>query len=129
MVEEGENRPRPDIVEIEVDHPATQQYKQKRIGGRTARADIRYVAVDFEKEQFSQGLERAGFRSADPSVWIWEGVAMYLPLGAIHDTLQQLTALAAAGSELAMTYRVPGVFPFGMSAAFLPLSSSAGGSQ
>ncbi len=99
---------------FEVDHPATQQYKQRRIGGRTARADIRYVAVDFEKERFSEGLERVGFRSADPSLWIWEGVTMYLPLSAIHDTLQQLTSLAAPGSELAMTYRVPRLLPFGV---------------
>jgi len=98
---------------FEVDHPATQQYKQRRIGRRTPLADVRYVAVDFEKERFSEGLERAGFRSTDPSMWIWEGVAMYLPLDAIRDTLEQLTRLSAGGSELAMTYRVPGMLPFG----------------
>ncbi len=102
-----------DTTVFEVDHPATQQYKQTRVGKRTARADVRYVAVDFEKERFSEGLERAGFRSADRSMWIWEGVAMYLPLDAIRDTLEQLTRLSAFGSELAMTYRVPGMLPFG----------------
>jgi methyltransferase (TIGR00027 family) len=98
---------------FEVDHPATQRYKQRRIGQRTSRADVHYVAVDFEKERFSEGLERAGFCSTDRSVWIWEGVAMYLPLDAIRDTLEQLTRLSAAGSDLAMTYRVPGLLPFG----------------
>jgi len=98
---------------FEVDHPATQRYKQERIGRKAPRADVRYVAVDFEKDRFSEKLERMGFRSSDRSVWIWEGVAMYLPVGAIHGTLEQLTSLAAAGSELAMTYRVPGVLPFG----------------
>ena len=80
---------------FEVDHPATQRYKQRRIGRRTPCAEVRYVAVDFEKARFSQGLERAGFRSADPTMWIWEGVAMYLPLDAIRDTLEQLTRLSA----------------------------------
>ena len=56
---------------FEVDHPATQQYKQSRIEGRTPPADVRYVAVDFEKERFSDGLTRAGFRSDELSVWIW----------------------------------------------------------
>lgn len=98
---------------FEVDHPATQQYKRKRIAERTPPADIRYVAVDFEKERFSEGLQRSGFVADEPSVWIWEGVAMYLPLPAIHETLGQLTSLAAGESELAMTYRVPGVLPFG----------------
>lgn len=99
---------------FEVDHPATQRYKRKRISRKTAYADIRYVSVDFESEQFSASLERAGFRSGAPSVWIWEGVAMYLPLEAIHDTLMQLTSLTAEGSELAMTYRVPGMLPYGL---------------
>lgn len=97
----------------EIDHPATQQYKQRRIRKRTPGADIRYVAVDFETERFSEGLEREGFRPADRTVWIWEGVAMYLPIDAIRDTLEQLTRLSVAGSELAMTYRVPGMLPFG----------------
>lgn len=102
-----------DVTVFEVDHPATQQYKRKRISHKTSPADIRYVSVDFEKEQFSDGLEREGFRSGTPSMWIWEGVAMYLPQDAIRETLGQLTALAAAGSELAMTYRVPGMLPYG----------------
>jgi O-methyltransferase involved in polyketide biosynthesis len=38
---------------------------------------------------------------------------MYLPLDAVHDTFQQLKSLAAPGSELAMTYRVPDTLPFG----------------
>jgi methyltransferase (TIGR00027 family) len=98
---------------FEVDHPSTQRYKKERIANRKPPTDIRYVAVDFETERFSDGLERAGFRAGAPSVWIWEGVAMYLPVPAIHDTLEQVTSLAAAGSELAMTYRVQGLFPFG----------------
>jgi len=113
---------------FEVDHPATQQYKRRRIGRRTPRAEVRYVAVDFERERFSERLERAGFRSAAPSMWIWEGVAMYLPLSAIRDTLEQLTRLSAAGSELAMTYRVPGMLPFGaLGRAAIPALFQAAG--
>jgi len=53
---------------------------------------------------------------------------MYLPLHAIHDTLEQLTSLAAAGSELAMTYRVPGMFPFGaFGRAVIPALFDVGG--
>lgn len=113
---------------FEVDHPATQLYKQEQIGERTARAALRYVAVDFEKERFAERLARAGFRSTDPSIWIWEGVAMYLPLGAVHETLEQVTALAAEGSELAMTYRVPGKLPFGaLGRAAIPAMFEAAG--
>ncbi|MDH3656064.1 MAG: SAM-dependent methyltransferase [Myxococcales bacterium] len=102
-----------DVTVFEVDHPATQRYKRTRMSQMRPPGDIRYVSVDFETERFSSILEGAGFRSAAPSAWIWEGVAMYLPLDAVHDTLGQLTSLAAAGSELAMTYRVPGMLPYG----------------
>jgi methyltransferase (TIGR00027 family) len=98
---------------FEVDHPATQQYKRARVGGKAAHAEVRYVAVDFERELFSQGLRDSGFRPNDPTVWIWEGVAMYLPIDSIFDTLRQLTELSSPGSKLAMTYRIPDALPFG----------------
>ena len=102
-----------DVTVFEVDHPATQQYKRGRLAGKNPPTDIRYVAVDFEKETFADRLQNAGFRPTDPSNWIWEGVAMYLPLAAVHAMIRQLTPLAAEGSFLAMTYRVPGALPFG----------------
>jgi len=85
-----------DAVVFEVDHPATQRYKRSRTAGRVPPSDIRYVAVDLEKEQFSEVLERAGFRRDAPSVWIWEGVTMYLPLRAVRGTIEQVSELAAA---------------------------------
>jgi len=102
-----------DVTVFEVDHPATQQYKRGRLAGKSPPTDIRYVAVDFEKETFADRLQNAGFRPTVRSTWIWEGVAMYLPLAAVHATIRQLTPLAAEGSFLAMTYRVPGELPFG----------------
>ena len=117
-----------DVTVFEVDHPATQRYKRKRMSQKRPPADIRYVSVDFETERFSSALEAAGFRSGAPSAWIWEGVAMYLPLAAVHDTLGQLTSLAAAGSELAMTYRVPGLLPYGsLGRVAIPLVFAAAG--
>ena len=113
---------------FEVDHPATQRYKRTRIGRRMPRAELRYVAVDFEKERFATELVRTGFRPDQPSIWIWEGVAMYLPLRVIGETLAQLTSLSTAGSQLAMTYRVPGILPFGtLGRAAIPFLFSAAG--
>jgi methyltransferase (TIGR00027 family) len=117
-----------DTTVFEVDHPATQQYKLKRIAESTPPTDIRYVSVDFEQERFSSGLRRAGFAPAEPSIWIWEGVAMYLPLGAVSDALGQITSLAAAGSVLAMTYRVPHRLPLGaVGRAAIPALFAAAG--
>lgn len=117
-----------DATVFEVDYPATQQYKRSRIVGRAPPTEVRYVAVDLEQERFSDGLARAGFRGDATSVWIWEGVAMYLHLRAVHDTLEQLTSLAAPGSQLAMTYRVPGMLPFGaLGRVAIPALFAAGG--
>ena len=101
-------------VVFEVDHPSTQRYKQNRMGRRAPPTDIRYVAVDFEKERFFEALEHAGFRRSAPSIWIWEGVTMYLPIGAVHEAISQITALTTEGSTVALTYRVPGVLPWGL---------------
>lgn len=113
---------------FEVDHPATQRYKLDRIAGAPPPTDIRYVSVDFEKEGFSARLRQAGFVPAEPSVWIWEGVTMYLPLAAVSDTLGQITSLAAEGSVLAMTYRIPHRLPFGaVGRAAIPALFAAAG--
>ena len=117
-----------DKTVFEVDFPATQQYKLDRIAGRTPPTDIRYVSVDFETERFSGRLRRAGFVPTEPSVWIWEGVAMYLPVVTVSDTLGQITSLAAEGSLLAMTYRVPDRLPFGtVGRAAIPALFAAAG--
>jgi len=117
-----------DKTVFEVDFPATQQYKLDRIAESTPPTDIRYVSVDFETERFSGRLRRAGFVPTEPSVWIWEGVAMYLPVVTVSDTSGQITSLAAEGSPLAMTYRVPDRLPFGtVGRAAIPALFAAAG--
>lgn len=117
-----------DVVVFEVDHPSTQQYKRSRMARRAPPTDIRYVAVDFERERFLEPLERAGFRRSDPSIWIWEGVTMYLPLRAIREGISQINSLTAAGSTVALTYRAPGLLPFGaFGRAAIPFLFAAAG--
>jgi methyltransferase (TIGR00027 family) len=117
-----------DRTVFEIDYPATQQFKLDRIAKRTPPTDIRYVAVDLEKERFSDRLEHAGFVRTEPSVWIWEGVAMYLARAAVNDTLRQLTSLTVEGSVLAMTYRAPDQLPFGaVGRAAIPALFAAAG--
>lgn len=112
----------------EVDHPSTQGFKRDRIGDLKPPTEIRYVSVDLERERFSEIIVEAGFQPAERSVWIWEGVAMYLPIEAVRDSLSQLVPLAAPGSELLMTYRVPNALPFGpLGRIAIPLVFSMGG--
>lgn len=117
-----------EAVVFEVDHPATQAYKRVRTAGKAPPCDIRYVAVDFEEDRLSVGLEQSGFRRDLPSVWIWEGVTMYLPVRAVQRTMHQVTDLAAEGSFIALTYRVPDGLPFGaLGRAAIPMLFAAAG--
>lgn len=117
-----------DTVVFEVDHPSTQRYKRDRIARKAPPTDIRYVAVDFEKERFSEALEQAGFRRDVPSMWIWEGVTMYLPRSAVQEAIAQITSLTAAGSTVALTYLAPGTLPWGaIGRAAIPMLFAAAG--
>lgn len=65
---------------------------------------IRYVGVDFEKDDLAEALTRAGFDSSSRAVFIWEGVTMYLPRAAIESTLSIVQHASASGSCLLTTY-------------------------
>ncbi|HEU4408866.1 MAG TPA: SAM-dependent methyltransferase [Polyangiaceae bacterium] len=93
---------------FEVDHPATQAAKRRRLAGRAPLArEVRFVPVDFERERLPAALAAAGFDPASPSAWVWEGVTMYLSEPARTSTLDAIAALAAPASELLVTYVRP----------------------
>ncbi|WP_394848931.1 SAM-dependent methyltransferase [Pendulispora brunnea] len=94
-----------EAVVFEVDHPATQAYKREKIGERPSFArEVRFVSVDFERDALEQRLREAGHDAAQRSVFIWEGVTMYLLPEAVERTLSVLEQLAARGSTLCVTY-------------------------
>lgn len=93
------------VVAFEIDHPATQAYKRARFETRaSSAAEVRFVAVDFERDSLADELARAGHRSDARTFWIWEGVTPYLAHAATRATLQVIAARSAPGSRVAMTY-------------------------
>ncbi|RPI61328.1 MAG: SAM-dependent methyltransferase [Lysobacterales bacterium] len=96
------------VTVYELDHPSTQAYKRERIAELSplARA-VKHVSIDFERQSIVEVLKDAGVDARKPSVWIWEGVTMYLTPAAIEATLDAVDALAGGGSRLAMTYIPP----------------------
>lgn len=113
-----------DTIVFEVDHPATQAHKRARLAAagvrRCARA-VRFVSVDFEHDDLVERLGAAGHDRARPTVFVCEGVLMYLTPEAVDATLRALATLGAEGSLLALSYCVvPGVDP--VTAAFLSLA-------
>jgi methyltransferase (TIGR00027 family) len=97
-----------EVIAFEVDHPASQQYKRSRTIGMTPLTrSSTYVAVDFEKDSLDQKLLAAGFDPKRASIWIWEGVVMYLSDTAMRGTLESISRLSAEGSLLVTEYREP----------------------
>lgn len=101
----------PELSELrvfEVDHPSTQAVKQARARGLTPTTeDLRYVPVDFTHDDLGERLASAGHDAGAPTVWIWEGVVMYLPDEALRATLASVRARSAPGSALLLHYHEP----------------------
>lgn len=83
---------------FEVDHPATQASKQRVLAGRV---DVRFVPVDFLRDDLGSALASAGFSSAARSVVVWEGVTNYLNETAVDATLRYLGSMRG---EVIFTY-------------------------
>ena len=69
-----------DLRVFEVDHPATQAWKRKRlqVAGVAVPASLRFVPVDFERQTLAAELESGGFDFASPAFFSWLGVTPYL---------------------------------------------------
>lgn len=92
---------------FEVDHPATQRWKQQLLSeaGLAVPGSLSFVPVDFEGDDLGEALAQAGFRWDRPACVGWMGVTPYLTEEAIFKTLRVLAGLAA-GSVVCFDYRV-----------------------
>jgi methyltransferase (TIGR00027 family) len=95
-----------EVAVFEVDHPATQQVKQERLRACMGPppANIRYVAVDFERDNLKSRLIEAGYDPGTPVVVVWEGVISYLTESAVWNTFALLARLLVPSSCLIFTY-------------------------
>jgi methyltransferase (TIGR00027 family) len=91
---------RPGVRFFEVDHPATQGDKRRRApaGGPT------YVPVDLGAGSLPDALPAAGHRAGEPTVFVVEGLTMYLTEPQVRDLLGTLSRLGAPGSRLAVNF-------------------------
>jgi methyltransferase (TIGR00027 family) len=104
---------------FEVDHPATQALKRKRLLECNV-ADsgfLHFIAADLAAEQLQTVLARSPFDSNQPAFFSWLGVTMYLTREANMATLRAISSCAPSGSELVFTYLDQAVFGAGYSGA------------
>jgi methyltransferase (TIGR00027 family) len=95
-----------EVTVFEIDHPASQRDKLRRIGERVPIAR-RVVAVetDLANERLGPALEGAGFDRQLETTWVWEGVVPYLTADQVRAAVAQIAVLSTPGSRLIVNYQ------------------------
>jgi methyltransferase (TIGR00027 family) len=95
---------KPGVRWFEVDHPATQSDKVERVARlNVAAGHIRFIPADFTADPIAEPLLAAGLDPASPTLFLLEGVAVYLERPVVERLLAAFRRVAADGSELAMS--------------------------
>ncbi len=90
---------------FELDHPSTQSDKALRL--KRIEADVRglrLIPVDFRSDPVADLLRAQGLHPEEPSLFICEGLLVYLDLQACLRLLVALRSLAAPSSVLATSF-------------------------
>jgi methyltransferase (TIGR00027 family) len=86
---------------FELDQQNTQKLKiecLKKAGIDSSQ--VVFVDVDFSSEKWFEKLEHAGYDPAKKSIFLWEGVTLYLSESNVRKTIKEIKEHAAAGSKL-----------------------------
>ena len=106
------------VGSFELDQKSVQDHKR----GTLAAADIdtgdtRFVAVDFGRDDLFEQLTQAGYDPAVKTVFLWEGVTLYLSEEAVRKTMQAVRDHAAPGSVLLADFYAERMIQMGRSKA------------
>lgn len=91
---------------FELDFPVTQQAKISQYQKRHVDVppNLKFIAIDFDKESLSLKLDEAGFYRQQRSLFILEGLVMYLQPSSVDETLQTIRNFAGKGSLVVFDY-------------------------
>ncbi len=92
----------------EVDHPATQAEKHRRLAAAAIAPGphVVFAPCDFERARFADALAAAGFDASVRAFFLWLGVTPYLSQEAIFATFATIAALPG-GAAVAFDYANP----------------------
>jgi len=93
----------------EIDHPATQQVKQKRLLEiSTAFPEgVEFLGVDLEKRTIAEALTASTFLKEKKAFFSWLGTIPYLSEKAVYNVFRDLGSYAVRGSEIVFDYSIP----------------------
>lgn len=89
-----------------VDHPDTQAFVRARFERTLGPlpAHVVFVSVDFESQELAVRLRDAGYDERGRTMFVWQGVTMYLSRAAVDQTLAFVAVHAAPGSTVIFDY-------------------------
>ena len=99
------------VKTFEIDHPATQPdklAKLKAVFGKVPE-HVCYVSIDFNTQTLEKRLLESGYDPKLKSLFIWQGVSMYLTEDAVEATLAFVVNHSGPGSAIVFDYIYRGV--------------------
>ena len=116
----------PGLRFFEVDLPAMIEAKKERLasGFVSIPEHVRFVPIDFDTQSLDDVLPAAGYRSSQQTLFIFEGVTMYVGEAATEATLEFVRRHAARGSVIVFDYLLREVVE-GDSSRFYAAATSA----
>lgn len=97
----------PGATFIEIDHPATQRYKRLAGEGAGAAANLHFIAADLSRVRLQDALSGRAYRPEARSVFIIEGLLMYLADAEVGGLFTALRDLQRAGGRVVFTVMEP----------------------
>jgi methyltransferase (TIGR00027 family) len=94
------------VAVFELDHPSTQQRKLEKIQQHmdADTSAIRYIPIDFSKEDIPTKLSASDFNNQLKTLIIWEGVTYYISASAVDRTLDFANRHNAPQSSIIFDY-------------------------
>ena len=94
------------VKTFEVDHPATQAVKLKKLTAifGAPPAHVTFVAIDFDRQTLADRLLGCGYDERRRTLFIWQGVTQYLTPAAVDDTLALVAQRSGPGSSIIFDY-------------------------
>jgi methyltransferase (TIGR00027 family) len=98
---------KPGVRWFELDHPDTQLDKLERLARLGIDVDhVTFASADFAVDDVGAALGAAGHDPNASSLFVCEGVAIYLEYSVLESLMRQLRGVAADGSRLAISLSV-----------------------
>lgn len=98
----------PGVRFFELDHPATQADKRAVLEALEADTDgIAFVAADFTRDDVGVALDAAGHDARLTTLFLVEGLLIYLDVPVIETLLRALRSRASEGSRMAVSMSRP----------------------